>query len=78
MFHHNFYPKPKIDLKDTEISEEATQKLQTLQQIYDNMVSKHSSDIRVTHLEDMKIDIYSNLPLITSKPYPLPSSTTSS
>ena len=27
MFHNNFYPKPKIDLKDTEISQETRQKL---------------------------------------------------
>ena len=32
MFHDNFYPKRKIDLKDAEISEETRQKLQTLQQ----------------------------------------------
>ena len=45
MFHHNFYPKPKIDLKDDEISEETRQKLQTLKQNYDDIISKHSSDI---------------------------------
>ena len=32
MFHYNLFPKPNTDLKDTEISEETRQKLQTLQQ----------------------------------------------
>ena len=27
MFHHNFYPKPKIDLEDTEVSQETRHKL---------------------------------------------------
>ena len=62
MFHHNFYPKPKVDLKDAEISKETRQKLQTLQQNYDDIVSKHSSDIRLTHLEEMTIDTDLNLP----------------
>ena len=31
MFPHNFYPKPKIDLRDAEISKETRQKLQVLQ-----------------------------------------------
>ena len=39
MLHHNFYPKPKIDLKDAEISQETRQKLLTLQQNYENIVS---------------------------------------
>ena len=50
MFHHNFYPRPKIDFKETR------QKLQVLQQDYDDIVSKHSSDIGLTHLEEMTID----------------------
>ena len=72
IFHHNFYPKPKIDLKDAEISAETRQKLLTLQQNYDDIVSKHSSDIGLTHLEEMAIETDPNLPLVTSKPYPLP------
>ena len=31
MFHHNFYPKPKIDLEDTDITQETRQKLLNLQ-----------------------------------------------
>ena len=71
-FLHNFYPKPKVDLKDNDISQETRQKLLTLQQNYDDIVSKHSSDIRLTHLEGMKIDTDPNLPPVASKPFPLP------
>ena len=52
MFHQDFDPKPKIDLKDAATSKKTRQKLLTLQQNYDNIVSKHRSDIRLTHLED--------------------------
>ena len=55
MFQHSFYPKPKIDLRNAEISQETRQKLLVLQD-YDDIVSKHSSDIGFTHLEKMKID----------------------
>ena len=72
MFHHNFYPKPKIDLQDTEISEETRQKLQVLQQNDCEIASKHSSDIRLPHLEETTINKDPNLPPIVSKPYPLP------
>ena len=71
MFLHNFYPKLKVDLKDAEISQETRQKLLVLQHDYDDIVSKHSTDIRITHLEEMKIDTYPNLPPVASKPYPL-------
>ena len=72
MFHHIFYPKPRIDLKDAEISEETRQKLQVLQQNYDDIMSKHSSDIRHAHLEEITIDTDQNLPPAVSKTYPLP------
>ena len=61
MFHHNFYLKTKIDLKVTEISEETRQKLQILQQNYDR-VSKYSSHIGLTHLEEMTTDTDLNFP----------------
>ena len=57
MFHHNFYQNAKIDFRDAEISEETRQKLQTLQQNYDNIASKHSSDLRLTHYEEMMTQI---------------------
>ena len=62
MFHHNFYPKPEIDLKDAEISGETRQKLQVLQQNYDYIVSKHISDTGFTYLEERTIYTDSNLP----------------
>ena len=72
VFHHNFYPKLKVDLEDAEIRPEIKQKLIDLQQKYDDIISKHSSDIGLTHLEEMKIYIDPNLPPVASKPYPLP------
>ena len=67
MCHHNFYPKSKIDLKDLEI-----ETLLTKQQNYDDIVSKHSTAIRLTLLEEMTAGADPNLPLVTNKPYPLP------
>ena len=72
MFHHNFFPKPKIDLKDADISQETRQKLQALQQNFDDIVSKHSSDIRLIHLEEMTFDKDPNFPPIMRIPYQLP------
>ena len=48
MVHHNFTPKPRIDLEDAKISGEMKHKLQILKQDYDDMVS---SDTGFTHLE---------------------------
>ena len=31
-FHHNFYPKPKIDIEDAKISEEMQNRLEVLKQ----------------------------------------------
>ena len=53
IIHHTFYPKPKFDLEDTEISKETHKKVQTLKQDFHNIVSKHSSDIGLTDLEEM-------------------------
>ena len=62
MFHHNFYLKPKVDLEDADITQEIRQNVLDLQQKYDDIISKHSSDIGLTHLEEMKIITDSNLP----------------
>ena len=51
MFHHNFCPKLKLGLEDTKISDETQHKLQILKQDSDDIVIKHSSDIRLTHLK---------------------------
>ena len=50
LFHHNFYPKLRIDFKDAKISQERQQKLQLLKQEYDDIVSKHKNIIGLTHL----------------------------
>ena len=43
-----------------------------MQHNYDDIVNKHSSDISLTHLEEITIDTNPNLPPVTSKPYSLP------
>ena len=72
VFHHNFCLKCKADLEDAEITPKIKQKLTDLQQKYDDIISKHSSDIGLMHLEEIRIDTYPNLPPVVSKPYPLP------
>ena len=72
MFHYNFCLKPRVDLEDTDITQEIRQKLLDVHQKYDDITSKHSSNIGLTHLEEMKIDTDPNLPLLQVKPYPLP------
>ena len=72
IFHHNFHPKTKVDLEDAEITPEIRPKLTDLQHKYDDIISKHGSDIGLTHLEEMKINTEPNLPQVESKLYPLP------
>ena len=72
MFHYNFYPKPRIDLEDAKITQEMRQKSQLLKQDYDDIVSKHRSNIRVTYLEEMTIETDPELPPVACKLYPLP------
>ena len=72
MFHHTFYEKPKTDLEDTKISQETQHKLQTLKQDCDDIVSNHSSDTALTHLEEVKIETNPEFLPVASKPYPLP------
>ena len=71
MSHHNFYPKLKVDLNDADISPETGQKWLILQRNYNDIISKHSSDMGLNHLEEMKIDTDPNLPPVARKPYPL-------
>ena len=68
VFHHNFYPKPKVDLEDTEIPPKIKQKLTDYQQKYDDIISKHSSDIRLTHFEEMRNNTDPNVSPVASKP----------
>ena len=52
--------KAKKDLTVTEIPEESRQKVQTLQENYDDIVNKYSIDIGLTYLEEMTVDTDSN------------------
>ena len=63
VFHHNLYPKPKVDLEDAEIMPEIKQKLTYLQQKYDDIISKHSSDIGLTLLKKLKYILSQTYPL---------------
>ena len=71
MFHHNFYPKPKVDLEDAGIYQKNA-KFVDLQQKYNDIISKHNSYIGLIHLEERKIDTDPNVSPVASKPYPLP------
>ena len=55
-FHHNLYPKPKVKLEDKIISDETKDKLQVLKPNHNDIFSQHSSDIGLTHLEEMVIE----------------------
>ena len=61
-FHHNFYPKPKVKLEDAIISDETKEKLQVLKQIYNDIISQHSSNKGLNHLEEMVIETNPELP----------------
>ena len=71
MFHHTFHQKLKIVLEDAKLAQETQQKLQNFKQNYDDIVSKHSGNIELTHLEEMKIETNPELHPVASKPYPL-------
>ena len=62
MFHHNFYPKPNVHLKDGNIMQDIRQKLLNSPQKYDDTIHKHSSDIGHIPLEEIKIDTDQSLP----------------
>ena len=62
-FHCNFYSEPKVKLEDAIISDETKKKLQVLKQNYDDVVSQHSSNIGLTHLEEMVIETNPEFPM---------------
>ena len=70
-FHHNFYPKIKVVLEDATISDKTQARLQELKQDCNDIVSQHSSDIGLAHLEEMTVKTGPDLPPVASKPYPL-------
>ena len=71
-FNHNFYPKSKVVVEDATLSNAAKNKLEVLKQNYNDIVSQQSSDIGLTHLEEMIIKTDPELPELASKLYPLP------
>ena len=70
-FHHNFHPKLKINFEEVTISDETQNRSQSLKQDYNDIVSQHSNDIGVTHLEEMTIETDQRLPPVASKLYHL-------
>ena len=53
MFHKDFYPKPRITLLDAELSNESRKHLNDLLEEFSDIMSKNSTDIGLTHLEEM-------------------------
>ena len=72
MFHRDFYPKPTITLLHVELSSETQQQLETLLKEFSNIMSKSSSDIGLTHLEEMVLHTKPGSIPAASKPYLLP------
>ena len=71
-FHHNFYPKPKVVLKDDTISDKTQVRLHTLKQDYNNIISQHNSNIRLIHFKEITIKTDPDLLPVASKLYHLP------
>ena len=69
MTNEKFYPKPQVPLKDAETSAQTKQKFEQLLRRYDDIISKHSSDIGRTPLETMTIDVKPGSKPAASKPY---------
>ena len=67
-----FYPKPKIILKDAQVSEEIKTKFENLLSEYEDIMSHKSTDIGVMTLEEVPIETNPDLPPIASKPYTIP------
>ena len=72
MFHKDFYPKPRIALSDAELSLETKQQLKTLSPEFSDIMSKSSSDIGLTHVEEMVLHTEPGIIPVVSKPYSLP------
>ena len=69
MTNEKFYPKPQVPLENAETSTETKQKFEQLLKRYDDIISKHSLDIRRTPLETMTIDVKPGSKPAASKPY---------
>ena len=69
MMNKKFYPKPPVTLEDAKTSKQAELKFEQLLKKYDDIISKHSSDIGKTPLETMTIDVKPGSKPAASKPY---------
>ena len=69
MTNEKFYPKPLVILENAETSMQTKQKFEKLLEKYDDIISKHSSDIGRTPLETMTIDVKPGSKPAASKPY---------
>ena len=69
MTNEKFFPKPQVPLENAETSTETKQKFEQLLKRYDDIISKHSSDIGRTPLETMTIDVKPGSKPMASKPY---------
>ena len=69
MMNEKFYPKPPVTLEDAKTSKQTELKFEQLLKKYDDIISKHSSDIGKTPLETMTIDVKPSSKPAASKPY---------
>ena len=69
MMNEKFYPKPPVTLEDAKMSKQTELKFEQLLKKYDDIISKHSSDIGKTPLETMTIDVKPGSKPAASKPY---------
>ena len=69
MFHKVFYPKLRITLLDTELSNESRQQLNDLLEEFSDILSKNSTDISLTHPEGMVLPTKPGAAPVASKPY---------
>ena len=69
MTNDKFYQKSQVPLENAETSTKTKQKFEQLLKRYDDIISKHSSDIGRTLLETMTIDVTPGSKPAASRPY---------
>ena len=72
IFHKDFYPKPRITLLDAELSNESKQQLNDLLEEFSDIMSENSTDISLTHLEEIVLPTEPGTAPVASKPCNLP------
>ena len=72
MLHRDFYLKPRITLLDAELSLKTQQQLKTLLDEFSDIMAKSSSEIGLTHLEEMVLHTKPGSIPVVSRPYLLP------